>query len=78
MLRETEWPPTWWWPVPLHRQREKEWGFNQVELFARPLARHLRLPLSPGSSGALTPATGEAPAKKRKTMGVCTWRFCHT
>ena len=31
-------------PVPLHRGREKERGFNQVDLFARPLAKHLRLP----------------------------------
>ena len=28
-------------PMPLHRQRKKERGFNQVELFARPLARRL-------------------------------------
>jgi competence protein ComFC len=34
-------------PVPLHRQREKERGFNQVELFARPLAKRLGLPYRP-------------------------------
>ena len=34
-------------PVPLHRNRQKERGFNQVELFARPLARLLGLPFKP-------------------------------
>lgn len=34
-------------PVPLHRQRERERGFNQVDLFGRPLARRLRLPYRP-------------------------------
>ena len=31
-------------PVPLHRQRERERGYNQADLVARPLARRLRLP----------------------------------
>jgi len=31
-------------PVPLHRQREKERGYNQADLIARPLARQLGLP----------------------------------
>jgi competence protein ComFC len=30
--------------VPLHRQRAQERGFNQVDIFGRPLARRLRLP----------------------------------
>ncbi len=34
-------------PVPLHRQRKKERRFNQVELFARPLARRLGIPYRP-------------------------------
>lgn len=34
-------------PVPLHRQRASERGFNQVDLFGRPLARCLRLPYRP-------------------------------
>ena len=34
-------------PVPLHRQRMKERGFNQVDLFAKPLARRLGLPYRP-------------------------------
>jgi competence protein ComFC len=31
-------------PVPLHRQRARERGFNQVDIFGRPLARRLQLP----------------------------------
>jgi len=34
-------------PVPLHRQRTRERGFNQVDIFGRPLAKHLRLPYRP-------------------------------
>ena len=34
-------------PVPLHRQRKKERGYNQVELFAKPLAKRLRIPYRP-------------------------------
>jgi len=31
-------------PVPLHRQREQERGYNQAALISRPLAKRLRLP----------------------------------
>jgi competence protein ComFC len=31
-------------PVPLHRQRRRERGFNQVDLIGRPLAKKLHLP----------------------------------
>jgi ComF family protein len=34
-------------PVPLHRQRRRERGFNQVDLIGRPLAKGLRLPYVP-------------------------------
>ncbi len=34
-------------PVPLHRQRQRERGFNQADLFGRPLAKRLRLPYWP-------------------------------
>src|SRR5258708_4942577 len=34
-------------PVPLHRTGQKERGFNQVDLFGRPLARKLGLPYRP-------------------------------
>jgi ComF family protein len=31
-------------PVPLHREREKERGYNQAALLSNPLAKRLRLP----------------------------------
>jgi ComF family protein len=34
-------------PVPLHRQRERERGYNQAELIAKPVARKLGLPYRP-------------------------------
>ncbi|MGB9472390.1 MAG: ComF family protein [Candidatus Acidiferrum sp.] len=34
-------------PVPLHRQRSRERGFNQVDLIGRPLAKRLCLPYQP-------------------------------
>src|SRR4029077_12908588 len=34
-------------PVPLHPSRQRERGYNQAELIARPLARHLGLKLGP-------------------------------
>ena len=34
-------------PVPLHRQRHRDRGYNQVDLFARPLARRLHMPYRP-------------------------------
>jgi ComF family protein len=34
-------------PVPLHRNRQRERGYNQVELFGRPLAKRLKLPFRP-------------------------------
>ncbi len=36
-------------PVPLHRSRERERGFNQALLLAEVIARGLRLPLFPGA-----------------------------
>jgi len=34
-------------PVPLHRQKYRDRGYNQVDLFARPLARRLGIPYRP-------------------------------
>ena len=34
-------------PVPLHRNWQEARGFNQVVLFARPLARRLKVPFKP-------------------------------
>ena len=34
-------------PVPLHADRRRERGYNQVDMIARPLAKRLRLPFRP-------------------------------
>lgn len=33
-------------PVPLHRDRRRERGYNQAELIAKSVARHLKLPIN--------------------------------
>jgi ComF family protein len=49
--RQQDWRPNIVVPVPLHTERRRERGYNQAELIARPLARHLGLGLE---SRALT------------------------
>jgi ComF family protein len=34
-------------PVPLHADRRRERGYNQVDMIARPLAKRLKLPFRP-------------------------------
>ena len=43
----SEFAPDLMVPVPLHGTRQKVRGFNQVDLFGRPLARKLGLPYRP-------------------------------
>lgn len=64
-------------PVPLHRFRQKERGFNQVDLFGRPLARLLKLPYRPVLLVRERPLRA-ASASQRRAMGSGTWRFCYT
>lgn len=40
--------PNYLLPVPLHRRRLKERGYNQALEIARPLARYFHLEISPG------------------------------
>jgi ComF family protein len=51
-------------PVPLHRDREKERGYNQAELLSKPLAKILRLP----HRGVLLVRTKPRPAKLVLTL----------
>ncbi len=51
-------------PVPLHRDREKERGYNQAELLSKPLAKLLRLP----HRGVLLVRTRPRPAKLVLTL----------
>jgi predicted amidophosphoribosyltransferase len=61
-------------PVPLHRQRARERGFNQVEIFSRPLARSLRLPYRP----VLLVRSRPRPEKHLLRYDQAgKWRFCN-
>lgn len=51
-------------PVPLHRDREKERGYNQAELLSKPLARLLHLP----HRGILLVRTRPRPQKHLLTL----------
>jgi competence protein ComFC len=51
-------------PVPLHRQRERERGYNQANLIAKPLAKRLGLPLR----GVLLVRTKPRPDKQVLTL----------
>ena len=58
-------------PVPLHRDREKERGYNQAAVISKALAKNLGLPHRPI-------LTGQAGAQRRGTLDLSPWRFCHT
>jgi ComF family protein len=51
-------------PVPLHRDRERERGYNQAEMLSKPLARRLKLP----HRGVLLVRTKPRPDKHILTM----------
>lgn len=55
-------------PLPLHRERLLERGFNQADELARPLARVLKAKRRPGALERVraTPAQMELPAKQRR------------
>ena len=65
-------------PVPLHRQRERERGYNQAALIAKPLAKLLRLPYKSVLLTRTRPRPDKHLFKLRRTMGISPWRFCHT
>lgn len=73
--RPVEWPlPEQLLPVPLHRQRLAERGFNQAERLARMLSRRLSLPLSVNSLqrslATQAQATLDARARRRNVRGA--------
>ncbi len=45
--RTEQFAADWLIPVPLHPSRERDRGYNQSELLARNLARHVSVPVSP-------------------------------
>jgi ComF family protein len=57
-------------PVPLHRARLRERGYNQAAWLARPVARELRIRLAPGALSRTTdsPAQAAASGRSRRTL----------
>jgi ComF family protein len=55
-------------PMPLHKKRLQERGFNQSLEIARPIAKHLKIPLDTTSCQRIKATAAQAmlPAKKRK------------
>lgn len=47
-------------PIPLHRQRLRERGYNQALEIARPVGRHFQLPLVPGLCRRIRPTPAQA------------------
>ena len=65
-------------PVPLHRDRERQRGYNQAGLISKPLARKLGLPHKAVLADADKAAAGQAGTQFGGALGVRSWRFCHT
>ncbi len=65
-------------PVPLHRQRERERGYNQAALIAKPLAKMLAIAVQIGAADENSPAPGQTHPHFGRALGVRSWRFCHT
>ena len=58
-------------PMPLHRARQRERGFNQADEIARALAREWRLPVAASAARQLHPTgdqTGLSAAERRRNM----------
>jgi len=47
IVREARWPLDLVVPLPLHRRREKDRGYNQSKLLAHYAAREMGLPMAP-------------------------------
>ena len=66
--------PTLFVPVPLHRSRLRERGYNQAVELLRPLARSLRIPLADSLLARTRPtpaqANLDAPARRRNLRGA--------
>lgn len=70
LVREARWPLDLVVPLPLHRLRERDRGYNQSKLLARYVAREMGLPMVPLLKKArATPAqTGLSRPQRRANM----------
>ena len=58
-------------PVPLHRRRERDRGFNQAELLARRVARRRASPPAGGSSSAARPPLPRPSSPRPQRRPTC-------
>jgi predicted amidophosphoribosyltransferase len=65
-------------PVPLHRSRERERGYNQAALLAKPLAKALRLPYRPVLLVCTRANRPERTVLSLEERWGRPWRLCHT
>jgi predicted amidophosphoribosyltransferase len=63
-------------PVPLHREREKKRGYNQVNL--QTPGKKAQITAQNRTAGADPGTPRQASAEFGGTLGVRAWRFCHT
>jgi predicted amidophosphoribosyltransferase len=68
----------WLVPLPLHKDRHRERGFNQAEVLSKRLSKRLKIPHPGGTPGQKALAAGQAFAHFPRTLGRRSWRFCHT
>ena len=64
-------------PAPLHRERERERGYNQAALLSKPLGEKAPIAVRGGAADAHAGAAGQVSAEFGGKMGVGAWRFCH-
>lgn len=66
-------------PVPLHRKRQRQRGFNQALEIARPVSKALQIPIDIHSCIRVksTQAQSELPAKKRRYNIKNAFQICH-
>ena len=65
-------------PVPLHRDREKERGYNQAAVVSQALARRLGLPHKAVLLMKTRPRPGKQVLTLEQRWELSAWRFCHT
>jgi predicted amidophosphoribosyltransferase len=65
-------------PVPLHHRPERERGYNQAALIAKPLAKRLGLPYKSVLLTRIRPRPEKHLFTIDERLGVRSWRFCHT
>jgi predicted amidophosphoribosyltransferase len=65
-------------PVPLHKIRRRERGFNQAELLSKRLTKRLGVPHQGILLLRKRPRPDKHPLTSEDKVGGGSWCFCHT